>query len=157
MKKTVVYKRKVGRPKKTKQDTLIDSLHATAMDIESVWIASNPDPKAAHGKAKPSTFGIPPVALIQLGEAMQTGIEKYGLFNWRGSEVRSSVYYNAIMRHLMQWRDGEMIDEDSGLHPLAHVMASCAILIDAEAQDTLLDDRSVSGQAVREIKRLTKE
>ena len=154
-------KRKVKRPKKTKQENLISSLHAAAVDIESSWkkadfpLGSNP--KDAHGKRKPSMFAVPPVALVLLGEVMKTGMDKYGLFNWRGTEVKSSVYYDAILRHLMEWRDGEMVDAESGLHPLAHVMACCAILIDAQEQDTLFDDRNVSGKARSVIESLTTE
>ena len=149
-------KRKVARPKKIEKEKLIESLHAAAVDINSVWIQSKPDPKAAYGKRKPSMFAVPPIALVLLGEAMKTGMDKYGLFNWRGTEVKSSVYYDAIMRHLMEWRDGEMLDAESGLHPLAHVMACCAILIDAQEQDTLFDDRGVSGKARSVIAGLTK-
>ena len=147
-------KRKVARPKKTEKEELIESLRAVDADLN--WIQSNLDPKAAYGKRKPSMFAVPPVALVLLGEAMKTGMDKYGLFNWRGTEVKSSVYYDAIMRHLMEWRDGEMLDAESGLHPLAHVMACCAILIDAQEQDTLFDDRSVSGKARSVIESLTK-
>lgn len=110
---------------------------------------SKKDPKAAIGIKKPSTFAIPPSAIIRLGQAMQNGAEKYGLFNWRQTEVKASVYYDAAMRHLMQWRDGDgdVVDKDSGLSHLAHVMACCAILIDAEEIDRLYDDRGMPGNA----------
>jgi hypothetical protein len=99
------------------------------------------NPKDAFGEQKPSTFHIPPVAILELGEAMRLGAEKYGSLNWRDTSVRASVYYNAIMRHLMQWREGEVEDAESGLGHLAHVMANCAILIDATANMCLIDDR----------------
>lgn len=117
---------------------------------------SKKDPKAAIGIKKPSTFAIPPSAIIQLGEAMRTGAEKYGTFNWRGTKIKSSVYYDAIMRHLMEWRDGEVADSESGLHPLAHVMANCAILIDAKDTDMLFDNRGVSGRVGRMIRELSR-
>lgn len=136
---------------------LIDTLRGKIKEQDSEDWRKAADPKAQYGSQKPSTFSIPPVSILQLGEAMEHGANKYGRMNWRGTEVKSSVYYNAAMRHLMQWRDGAMVDEDSGLHPLAHVMACCAILIDAEKQDTLFDDRGVDGTASYEILDLTKD
>jgi len=112
--------------------------------------AAYPDdnPKTAVGMTKPSTCRIPPVALLQLGAVMALGARKYGPFNWREKRVTTSVYADAIMRHFLAYLDGETADPESGEHPLAHVMACCAILIDAESLNTLNDDRaSVKGAA----------
>jgi hypothetical protein len=51
----------------------------------------------------------------------------------------------------MAWRDGEAIADDSGCHHLAHVMACCAILLDAMECGALNDDRPVPGPAGRMI------
>jgi hypothetical protein len=82
---------------------------------------------------------------------MITGKQKYGLVNWRSDPVTTSVYYDAAMRHLLSWWDGENVDEESGCHPLAHVMACCAILLDAEAQGTLNQDRPTPTGRTAEI------
>ena len=116
--------------------------------------AAYPDdnPKTAIGVTKPPLHAIPPVALLHLGAAMADGERKYGLTNWREKRVSCSTYYDAALRHLLAWWDGEDIASDSGVHHLAHVMACCAILIDAEAQDTRNDDRpSVRGQTAQMI------
>jgi hypothetical protein len=55
--------------------------------------------------------------------------------------VSSTVYYDAALRHLMAWFDGETIDPESGLSHLAHVMACCNILLDAEKNGKLNDNR----------------
>ena len=99
------------------------------------------DPKASMGTAKPSVFGTPPIPLFQLGAVFALGMKKYGLFNWRKTRVNASAYYDAAQRHLMAWRDGENQDRESKHHPLAHVMACCAIIIDAETHGVLNDDR----------------
>jgi len=109
------------------------------------------NPKTVLGMAKPLTFAIPPSALIHLGGAMENGRKKYGLMNWREKGVSASVYADAAERHLMAWRDGEAIADDSGCHHLAHVMACCAILLDAMECGTLNDDRPVPGPAGRMI------
>lgn len=95
--------------------------------------------------AKPSMAAIPPAALLDLGAAMADGARKYGKFNWREHEVTASVYEDALMRHLMAWRDGEDAAPDSGVSHLGHIMACCAILLDAKASGKLIDDRGPPG------------
>ena len=108
------------------------------------------DPKAAFGSAKPGFSSIPPVALLNLGKAMENGRDKYGHMNWRKTPVETLTYVDAGFRHLAVYLDGENSDPDSGLHPLAHVMACCAIVLDAEAQGTLVDNRPTPGKC-REV------
>lgn len=112
------------------------------------------NPKTAVGALKPSLHAIPPSAMLHLGAAMEDGKNKYGLTNWREKTVSASVYYDAALRHLLSWWDGEDVASDSKIHHLGHVMACCAIIIDAEAQgqDSLNDDRpSVAGKAAELI------
>jgi hypothetical protein len=71
--------------------------------------------------------------------------------NWRERDVSSSVYYDAAFRHLMSWWDGEDRAPDSKVHHLAHVMACCAILIDAEINGNLHDDRPTPGPVAEMI------
>lgn len=99
------------------------------------------NPKTALGMAKPPTRAIPPVAILELGAAMAIGEAKYGRFNWRQKEITASVYTDAISRHLAAYIDGEDRAPDSGVRHLAHIMACCAILIDAEEARVLNDDR----------------
>ena len=135
--------------------TAADWRNTTAPSI-TPEVASGPypdsNPKTVFGARKPPLHHIPPIALIQLGLAMENGADKYGLFNWREHKVSASVYYDAIMRHLLSFWDGESVDGDhetdddgnplgSCIHHLAHVMACCAILLDALHTGQLNDDR----------------
>ena len=99
------------------------------------------NPKHAAGRKKTPLRFIPPVALAAEGRVMELGAAKYGAFNWSDGGVVASVYYDAAMRHLMQWYSGEDIDQESGQPHTAHVRACMAILLDAEAQGVLDDDR----------------
>jgi hypothetical protein len=99
------------------------------------------DPKQQHGADKPPLSLIPATALIPLSRALEQGAGKYGPYNWRRTPISASVYQNAALRHLLAWWDGEDVDVESGQSHLAHVMANCAILIDARMADTLQDDR----------------
>ena len=87
---------------------------------------------------------------------MENGAGKYGLMNWREHSVSASVYFNAIDRHLRSWQDGENCAADSGAHHLAHVMACCAIVLDALECARLNDDRPMPGGVGEMIARLTK-
>lgn len=108
--------------------------------------APDDNPKTRFGLRKPAMSSVPPAALIHLMRAMADGRRKYGLMNWREKNVSSTIYYDAAMRHLMAWFDGEQTASDSGVHHLGHAMACLAIILDAEAQETLNDDRPVAGE-----------
>lgn len=93
-------------------------------------------------------FGnVPPIALYHLAKAMSDGEQKYGRFNWREKTATASVLYNAMMRHLLAWYSGEDNAVDSGVSHIGHIMANCAILLDAKLNNTLVDDR-VKGEIV---------
>lgn len=73
-----------------------------------------------------------------------------------------TTYLDAIGRHMMHLQEGEDFASDSYILHLAHVMAGCAILIDARACGTLIDNRRRGNvealertqQAIRESRRL---
>jgi hypothetical protein len=77
--------------------------------------------------------------------AFKDGAVKYGPYNWREHMVSASVYYGAARRHLDSWWDGEDVSADALVHHLGHVMACCAILLDALTVGKLNDDRPIKG------------
>lgn len=102
----------------------------------------DPNPKTAQGQRKYSLRHIPLPAKIELCRALEDGVAKYGAANWRISGVPASVYVDACQRHLDQWYDGSQeTASDSNVHNLGHAMACLAILIDAQANGKLIDDR----------------
>ncbi|MFU1607370.1 dATP/dGTP diphosphohydrolase domain-containing protein [Sulfitobacter pontiacus] len=116
------------------------------------------NPKSRFGMAKPGIHGIPPVALLHCGRGMEDGVQKYGLTNWRENSVSAAIYYNAAFRHLASWWDGEQVASDFGVHHLGHVMACCAILLDAEAGGNMVDDRpAIPGTFAAAVKAMTRE
>ena len=101
--------------------------------------------KAYAGAAKVPLDLIPPAFKLGLSLALAFGARKYGRFNWRSAEtlpVRASTYVAAMQRHLDAWASGEDRADDSGVDHLAHVAASCAILMDARAAGRFEDDRA---------------
>ena len=140
----------------TDQTTSSDTPQAGASTHTRSARLPDDNPKTIYGVAKPSLSAIPPSALIHLGQAMAEGERKYGLFNYRDQRVTASTYYNAAMRHLLEYWDGENVDI-SGCHPLAHVMACCAIILDTTLHQSLNDDRGPPGNVHELIVALTKE
>jgi hypothetical protein len=102
---------------------------------------SDNNPKTLAALKKPRLSCVPPVGLFAVGAAMSDGADKYGKFNWRDTSVTASVFYDAIQRHLVDWYNGEDYAHDSKVNHLGHIMASCAILLDAQVHGVFIDDR----------------
>lgn len=110
---------------------------------ESVRQHSSKDtnPKDAVGTKKPPMSVVSAPVLMELGTGMLEGALKYGRHNYRVSGVRASVYYDASMRHLMRYWEGEDIDPDSGLSHITKAIASLVVLRDAQINNKCVDDR----------------
>lgn len=99
------------------------------------------NPKDAIGVRKAPLSCVPMNVVAELGVAMLEGASKYGRHNWRASGVRSSVYFDAVMRHMIAWWEGEDIDPDSNLSHVIKAMATLTVLRDAQISGMLEDDR----------------
>ena len=113
------------------------------------------NPKDIIGSDKLPLHLWPETATAQGCLGLLDGALKYGRSNWRAVGVRSSIYYDAARRHLDAWFEGENVDRDSGLHPLAHALACLAIIVDAEAAGLLNDDRQIKGGYMPLVAKLT--
>jgi hypothetical protein len=101
---------------------------------------SNPKDIVGIRKAPMSTVSA--AVMAEVGVAMLEGAAKYGRHNYRAVGVRASVYYDATIRHLFSWWEGENIDPDSGMSHITKAIASLVVLRDAMIQDMLTDDRA---------------
>ena len=117
------------------------------------------NPKDAVGISKSPLSVIPSPFLHSLGLAMLEGSLKYGRHNYREAGIRYSVYYDAMMRHMNAWWEGEDIDPESGLPHPVKAAACCAILFDALLQENGNDDRPPKSPPgwMDEANRLTQE
>lgn len=107
----------------------------------SQHVSKPTNPKDAVGVAKAPLSTVPANVLAELGVAMLEGALKYGRHNYRQAGVRASVYYDALMRHIMAWWEGEDIDPDSGLPHIVKAIATLVVLRDADFRGMLEDDR----------------
>lgn len=99
------------------------------------------NPKDLIGCKKPPLSTVPMPVIFEVGAALLEGACKYGRHNYRIVGVRSSVYFDATMRHLSQWWEGEDIDKDSGINHISKAIASLVVLRDAMMQGKVNDDR----------------
>ncbi len=97
---------------------------------------------------------VPSLGEIHAAQACRDGAIKYGPFNWRQEQISLTGYVAAIKRHCAAILDGEDVAADSGVTHLGHIVATAAIVLDAQAVGALIDDRpTVPGGAPAELQR----
>lgn len=99
------------------------------------------NPKDAIGVSKLPMHLVPGSAKAYLTLAFFEGALKYGKYNWRIAGVRTSIYLDALERHLEKFKNGENVDEKTKVPHLASIMACCSIILDANLVGKLNDDR----------------
>jgi hypothetical protein len=99
------------------------------------------NPKDAVGTNKTPMSFVPAPVMAELGLAMLEGGLKYGRHNYRAVGVRASVYYDAVMRHMLAFWEGEDTDPDSNVCHLTKAIASLVVLRDSMMRGNWVDDR----------------
>lgn len=100
---------------------------------------SNPKDMVGCLKTPFSVLPTPVMAEVALG--MFEGALKYGRHNYRAVGVRGSIYYDATMRHLTSWWEGEDLDPESGLSHITKAISSLTVLRDSMIRNNWEDDR----------------
>jgi hypothetical protein len=81
-----------------------------------------------QGAGKRQWSLLPFDALRPVVDVFKHGADKYEPDNWMKQGVATPKrYFDAVMRHILAWRDGEDVDKESGHSHLAHAM--CCLLI----------------------------
>ena len=109
--------------------------------VDNLQNIKDSNPKDSIGVKKVSMSYVPAPVLMELALAMMEGGFKYRRHNYRKIGVRASVYYDATIRHLMQYWEGEDDDPDSKLCHLTKAIASLVVWRDAMMQGKYVDDR----------------
>lgn len=100
---------------------------------------SNPKDMVGCLKTPFSVLPTPVMAEVALG--MFEGALKYGRHNYRAVGVRASIYYDATMRHLTSWWEGEDLDPESQLSHITKAISSLTVLRDSMIRENWEDDR----------------
>ena len=106
-----------------------------------IVIKKDTNPKDAVGTGKVPISTIPLPVLYEVGLAMLEGARKYGRHNYRIAGVRASVYFDALLRHIGAWWEGEDIDSQSELHHISKAIATLIVLRDSQIAGNWVDDR----------------
>jgi len=69
---------------------------------------------------------IDPNFISGIGEVLTFGAKKYRPNNWQTLKDPQDRYYGAVMRHLLVWKTGELLDKESGLPHILH--AACNLM-----------------------------
>lgn len=115
------------------------------------------NPKDIQGMKKIPFHLVPTSAIAVLAIQMLDGGAKYGRENYRDEKVKASVYIDGALRHMLAWFNGRDRQADNGLRELGGVMACAAILIDAEVNGRLIDDRAYTNNYDTLVNELTEE
>ena len=75
---------------------------------------------------KPQWSLVPSAAMEEIVDVLTYGANKYSPDNWKYVDNHDTRYFNAAMRHLWAWRQGEKDDSESHKSHLAH--AACCLL-----------------------------
>jgi dATP/dGTP diphosphohydrolase len=85
--------------------------------------------KAARNDSSKLPLHLVPGSLVRAcARALEYGAKKYAPNNWRKGGLKFSELLSALDRHLQLLKDGEMIDQESGLHHLDHIAANTGFL-----------------------------
>lgn len=101
----------------------------------------NENPKDIIGKTKLPLGVVPDSMMVYASLGFTEGALKYGRYNWRMLGVSSSIYHDAMKRHIAKWWNGEDVDPVTKVPHLASAMDCAAIILDARLCGKLQDDR----------------
>ena len=85
---------------------------------------------------KPMLSLLPPSAVEEVGKVLSHGASKYGKENWKLVNDFHDRYISACLRHIMQYQNGEVEDEESGLHHLAHAICSLMFIVQVDKNNS---------------------
>ena len=78
---------------------------------------------------KPRHSLLPKGAVNSVIEVLEFGAKKYSADNWQEVDNAKERYYNAAMRHIDLWWNGEKLDSETNVHHLAHAATNLFFLM----------------------------
>jgi hypothetical protein len=118
-------------------------------DVTSIQEAGTNPKKQFGDKSVPLNLW-PALASAYGSLGLYNGKLKYGMSNFNATPVEASIYIAGAMRHLNAWAEGEEFDPADGVPNLGGVLANIAILLEARAAGTLVDDRKLGTGYLKE-------
>lgn len=109
-------------------------------------------------KAKPKWSLVPQGVMTDVVDVLTKGAMKYAPDNWMYVPEARTRYYDATLRHLTAWWEGEKHDPETGNSHLSHAICCLMFLLwfdlkgknDARTHSPLLDGKTLeAGRDVR--------
>ena len=79
---------------------------------------------------------LPIDLLEEIVEIYTFGAQKYGDNQWQNLDDGLKRYYSALMRHLVAWKKGNKIDDESKKRHLAHACWNIIALMYLDREET---------------------
>ncbi len=101
--------------------------------------------------SKPRLELIDPEFILGIGKVLTFGAEKYDDKNWKNAtHVDRNKSVGSLMRHVMAYQNGELIDPESGLEHLHHMATNIMFMAwyDKNLKEPSIDN---AGQTYMEI------
>lgn len=145
------------------QDQLVANVSADlGKEVIQIPNESSPDTNVALDTNPKKQYGVQsvplnmwsPLASAYGSLGLYNGSLKYGTANFANTPVEASIYIAGAMRHLAAWASGEEFDPADGVPNLGGVLANVAILLEARAAGTLIDDRANMSGYLKEREKL---
>ena len=77
---------------------------------------------------------VPLKALEEITDVLGIGARKYAKDNWRYVEDRGNRYWAAAMRHMISWKEGDKLDDETGKNHLAHAICCLMFLLEEDLE-----------------------
>jgi hypothetical protein len=90
---------------------------------------------------------VPPLALRETVKVLTFGAQKYEPDNWRRVPDGHRRYFDAAQRHIWAYKEGEIIDPESGVNHMAHAICCLMFMLD-------LDETQVKDMITHELKKI---
>jgi hypothetical protein len=106
----------------------LDSVHNELNKLSGFKLRSDPTKAAGvkYDSDKRDWSLLPLNGVEQVIDVLMFGAKKYAPDNWKHVDNANIRYYNAAMRHIVAWKQGQHNDIETGISHLAH--ATCCLL-----------------------------
>ena len=119
-------------------DELIDGVDCFTEDSFLRRFKSISNEQGRKDDSSKLRYSLLPVGTVnQVVQVLEFGSIKYSEGNWQKVPNAKTRYYDAALRHIDAWWQGEKVDSETGLPHLAHAICCLMFLMwfDSEATD----------------------
>ena len=97
------------------------------MEQEKVTLAEGVGAKHDGGKLRYSL--LPKGTITEVLKVLEFGAKKYAPDNWMKVDNAQTRYYDAALRHITAWHEGEKFDQETGVSHIAHALCCLHFLM----------------------------